>query len=158
MNQYHLPLPHRFRHLTRRYIRIVLWELWCSDIFKPSNKVYLGLLVRKAGTGVFPTRQSLWLGNCLLPIFQRFLMIFYYILEFSESFLILRIYDGSPRTWNLLHNSLNCLSVSVGIYERVYFTNNILARTLALMSCFPKPHLIHSQFLLLQPVVIHPIF
>ena len=108
------PSTYQFRGLTRRYILIILWELWCSNIFRPANKVYLGFSVRKAGTGVFPIRQALRFGNCQLQIFQRFLMIFYCVLEFLESFLILRIYDGSPRAWNLLHNSLNHLSVSVG--------------------------------------------
>ena len=150
------PSTYQFGGLMRRYIRIVLRELWHSDIFRPTDKVYLGLSVRKGGTGVFLIRQSLQLGNCWLQIFQRFLMIFYCILEFSESFLILRIYDGSPRTRNFLHNSLNRLSAGVGVYKRewFHFTNNIITRALTLMSWFPKPCLICSQFLLLQPVVI----
>ena len=67
-------------------------------------------------TGVFPIRQSLRLRNHWLQFLQRFLMVFNCILEFSESLLILRIYYRG--TWNLFHNSLNCLSIHVGVYKR----------------------------------------
>jgi hypothetical protein len=112
------PSAYRFGGLVRRYVFIILWELWCSNIFRPANKVYLGLLVRKAGTGIFLIRQVLSLGKHRLQFFQGFLMILYHILEFSDGLLILRVYDGSPRVGNFLHNSLNHLSVGIGIYER----------------------------------------
>jgi hypothetical protein len=105
------PSTYRFRGLTRRYVLIILQELWCSNIFRSANKVYLGLLVRKAGTGIFLIRQALWLGNCRLQFFQGFLMILYRVLELSDGLLVLGAYDGSPRVGNFLHNSLNCLSV-----------------------------------------------
>jgi hypothetical protein len=112
------PSTYRFGGLARRYVLIILWELWHSNIFRPADKFYLGLLVRKAGTGIFLIRQALWLGNHRLQFFQGFLMVLYHILEFSDGLLILRVYDGSPRVRNFLHNSLNCLSVGIRIYER----------------------------------------
>src|ERR1700677_312 len=87
-------------------------------------------------------------------------MVFYRILEFSDGALVLRVYDGSPRVRNFLHDSPNHLSVGIGIYERgwFHFANNIITRALALMSRLPIPSLVCSKFLLLQPKVVHPIF
>jgi hypothetical protein len=103
---------------TAMSVLIILQGLWHSNIFRPANEVYLGLSVRKVGTGIFLIRQVLWLGNCRLQFFQGFLMVLYCILELLDGLLILRVYNRSPRVGKFLHNSLNCLSVGIGIYKR----------------------------------------
>src|ERR1700676_3369390 len=112
------PSAHGFGGFARRHILVILWKLRHSYVFRPTDKIYLRLSVGKTGVGIFPIRQALRLRNWRLQFLQGFLMVFYSILEFSVGALVLRVYDGSPRVRNFLHDSLNHLSVGIGIYER----------------------------------------
>src|SRR6267154_4727617 len=101
---------------ARRNILVVLRELWCSDILRPSDKIYMRLSVGKPGVGIFLIRKATRLRNGWLQFLKRFLMVFHCVLEFSDCFLVLRIDDGSPRSGYFLHYSLYSFSIRVGIY------------------------------------------